>query len=40
MEQYDGPRTTADSQAEGRMKDDVTTRKNILKKCVAKKKPR
>lgn len=40
MDQYEGARTTADSQAEGRMKDDVTTKKNILKKCINKKKPR
>lgn len=37
MEQYDGPRTTADSAAEGRMKDDVTTKKNLLKKIIKKK---
>jgi hypothetical protein len=40
MEQYDTPRTTTDSQAEGRMKDDVTTKKKILKKYLTKKKPR
>jgi hypothetical protein len=40
MEQYEGPRTTADSAAEGRMKDDVTTKKSIIKKCMKRKKPR
>lgn len=40
MDQYDGPRTTVDSIAEGRMKDDVTTKKHILKKIMRKKKPR